>query len=775
MKMPTYTPRAVEAMGTHDAGAVRRQAHAIAGVSNAQAQVMNHMAKVSAEFIERKEKMEDLTARSNVVVKTGAWTQENSVKEYWTAEEVRDLGLQDKVRTTDAMTMVDGSTEQVDRERIPKFEVYHFAQSQFMEGLVNNEVKLLSNNIDINNFNANMSEMKSEMTLRSGLEAAQDQRRYESDEAIQNYRQAAITGNLSLALDLIEEGPFDDVQKQKFTLDANQTVEWGNDSDLLENFTINPADKVEYLSARLAQLQDPGYLNGKPMEFDEAGTPIKQYTGYFGRDKNDGPMNREAAINRFQQALKTTKGGGDAASKLQIEEYLRAIQVGKIDGNPIYGPQGGDIIRAGGFSPTVEAGLLKKRNDYSQQGDAVIAVRTTHIDNDKIELARRHDALQNAPDDGSLHDDRQAEYEGQLYAMNEKQKQMDSYPAAYVNSFDEGLMAISQHVTRENFEKAPEAYAGAWNAYRTQQRFAQQSIGVMPEDVKFLGQGTVADFKQIAAQVNRDPDGVPKLMASLDGLLTRYPGEENAILSQLIDEGALEPEHTVGLSLKDPSFRQKYFYAVANKEDIEKSPAYKVHIKEVRESVINRTAELASTLFVNGEQPLVTGGGDSMHKQLRDFQEGLTLLTMSNVTGTGVFDSQVLEQYSTAMIDDNWHIEKGIRIPKGQGHDIQGVMQGVYFFQEGEIELGEGVTLYGQDFGDLSPEDNQRRLFSYLRMNAVPNTNGDESGVRWFYRGGQPVIITKDGKEKQFQTSYEDLTTYGKARASNSTTRMMVE
>jgi hypothetical protein len=99
------------------------------------------------------------------------WERENAGREVWTAQEVKDAGLEDQVNMYQG-TDEDGNP--IPREFIPKHEVYPLAQQREIESAINSSGNIITNNSDRKKWSGDMKARGNEVSTQSYINAQAD-------------------------------------------------------------------------------------------------------------------------------------------------------------------------------------------------------------------------------------------------------------------------------------------------------------------------------------------------------------------------------------------------------------------------------------------------------------------------------------------------------------------------------------------------------------------------------------------------------------------------
>jgi len=735
----------IQTLGRGSTAAIRAKAASVAGLSSAQVGVVNHLAEVGAEYVDRKDRMELSKNSSSFSVESDDWVAETKPKQEFTAAEVRGQIPEGSVKLTEDVSMPDGTIQQTDRMSIPRHEVYPYLLDNKMKSLTEAKANNITNPLRRAEFVERATEYSSRLKLGAVLESAKEQRVYEVQETRNEVDRLIDSKAKPQKIRRVAENmPGTKMEKQEYMLEVNRRLEWSLDSTL-----INQAN-IPGMQARLTELQNEKYGSAEKDSFGEdsaSGGPV-------------ATLNQEAAINRLQRELNAAKGAKTYASTVAIEEAIKA----RANGNMTPGILGLNIedaikyINAANLGLTTKARLIESAKSAQYEGDA----RTDMSDTSLLDDSYRIQALENAllTADPTLTNELEAQIKAAGQVRSSKEKAFETYPSDYVLSNFEQAQAAFKRLQEE--DKTPDGSQTTLRLaeYKTIQKSIQvDSLGIHPLDVKLLSEGQVKEF-----QMNTRSDNPAQLLSQMEGLETLYgEADMGLVYNQLLDEGVLEDGHIMAMQIRKdaPALAMRYTHAVSKLQDAMKIAVVKTSMSEIETDASEALDEIRFSLFPSGAMP--EDEAVTVIQQITAMEKGLVAMAAVDTMANGTYSKSKLTNNVKALIDANWIFsDRGVRIPRNKGYDEKLVLRGLHGIQR-NYKLAPGVAIHGQDLPGLSPKDSDDAYMLRFKQFAVPGTNGDESGIVWHWTStGDPVMIRNDdGQVKILETSYTDIETFG--------------
>jgi hypothetical protein len=129
------------------------------------------------------------------------WERDNAGREVWTAQEVKDAGLEDKVNMYQG---VDEKGDPIERKLIPRHEVYPYAQQRAMESIISSSGNMINNPLDKRNWTRDMTARSAEASAKTMGLAERDAIAWTHKEQEVKILEAQGAGNFEGASDLID-------------------------------------------------------------------------------------------------------------------------------------------------------------------------------------------------------------------------------------------------------------------------------------------------------------------------------------------------------------------------------------------------------------------------------------------------------------------------------------------------------------------------------------------------------------------------------------------
>lgn len=300
MKLPQFQSTQVQSLGRANTGAVGRVAAAKSGISSAKSALLNHMAKVSSEFIRRDEKAKFDAGLSESNISESQFVEKEGAKEFYSADELQGR-VDNSIRLNDKETDANGNEVTVPRKQIPAYEVYPQLLRNKLQGDMEAIAGTIPNPIDRQAFIESRSQRNAQLNTSTGLKAANEQYNYLRSESDARRKQAILNGDIQTANFLATS--FDGTEFEiKARLTQNQQgLEVWNADELIRISQPVPED-ISAIKNMISYLQDDNYR--------EKGGPLPER-------KNIDLQNR---LRSRLNSLQTGSASGQKVYKAEIKQ-----------------------------------------------------------------------------------------------------------------------------------------------------------------------------------------------------------------------------------------------------------------------------------------------------------------------------------------------------------------------------------------------------------------------------------------------------------------------
>ena len=225
------------------------------------------------------------------------WERDNAGREVWSAQEVKDAGLEDQVNMFEG---IDGEGNPIPRQFIPKHEVYPLAQRREMEAVILSAGGTINNANDRKKWSGEMTAAGNEVNNATVLASQKEAIEWTRQMQAVNIAEAQASGNFSGAATLI---------RTRFTNPALRDEALQENAVMEEEYNIMMFSQTatpDQLDERAALMRTPEYLAESPMDskqlLDKANT-----------------MESLAGVRRSQQKTAET-----AAYNSSVDAYWQA-------------------------------------------------------------------------------------------------------------------------------------------------------------------------------------------------------------------------------------------------------------------------------------------------------------------------------------------------------------------------------------------------------------------------------------------------------------------
>lgn len=749
MKITPVQIGQAQSLGRANISAVGGVANAVSSLAGAEKKIYDGIAKVSSEYIERKENAEHTKSKVSSMLQFNEISKDLDAKEYFTAEEASAAP-----KGSVSLKNPDGTP----RNKIPAYEVRPYLLKQRMDEVVKQQAGTISSPMLRDDYLNLANGIVSKENLKSVLKSSEQQRAYLRDVADDSATQLAISGSLEMAKLTLNEGEFSELEIKQRERKLEETFEWENDTRLLNTGNITD------IELRYNDLKDENYG--------------KSEGDYLGPGKTSGALNREADLKRFKSTLTGLKGANNNRLFIELKEKIRSAGNGNLgEKNDLFveGKEMEFIRNVPGLTPNQRNTLLASAPIARAKGTIREQTNLTPLSSD-VALIDAGDKLLTSVD-ASFNDEQEGMNAARKEVYADKIKQLKNDAATFLNIRSPAVGALNKKLNDPDIQKDPERYKSTMKAWLFTMRAEQERIELTPQEVNFLAKGAVDKFKETSESIGRDPLGTSKLVAQMDQLKEIYQHEYPAVYSQLIREGALKPEQVMGNVLKDSAQRIAYIQAIESKADREKTLPYKTNYAAAEKDVFKALSELRGTLLTEGSASNVQLGL-TLNQQVNNFSEGLTQMILAEIQAGAVYNPSRASQLVQKVIDSNWVIFDNTRIPINKGYNIENIKKGLGGLSRGgrSIKIDPSIKLFGQDLVGVSPEDSQTFLRERFRKFAVTSTNSDESGVVFKYASGLPVLKQlSNGRIVPLTVSFAELDVYGGQKFVVSNTPLVIK
>lgn len=257
MRLPQFQSAQVQSLGRASTGAVGRVAAARSGAGSAKSALLNHMAKVSSEFIRRDEKAKFDAGLSRSNISESQFIEKEGAKEFYSADELQGR-VDDSVRLNDKETDADGNEITVPRKQIPAYEVYPQLLRNKLQGDMEAIAGTIPNPIDRQAFIESRSQRNAQLNTSTGLKAANEQYNYLRNESDVRRKQAILNGDIQTANFLATSFDGTEFEIKDRLVQNQQGLEVWNADELIRISQPVPED-VSAIKNMINYLQDDNY------------------------------------------------------------------------------------------------------------------------------------------------------------------------------------------------------------------------------------------------------------------------------------------------------------------------------------------------------------------------------------------------------------------------------------------------------------------------------------------------------------------------------------
>jgi len=723
----------VQTMGRGSTAAIRAKAGAVAGLSNAQSGVVDHLAKVGAEYIERKERMEVDSNGSEFMVESDAWQQENAPKEYFTAGEVEGKIPAGSVQLTKEVSDADGVTSSVPRMKIPRHEVYPYLLDNKMKSLTEAKSAGITNPIKRAAFIQKANEYSANRKLTAGLKAANEQKVYENKATVANTNKLLHTkAKPQYVMQSAEKLQGTPSEKSEYELGTQRQLEWRAIDEQISNGNV-PA-----MQTSLAMYQDPNYGKGEHQYFAEdraAGGPHSE-------------LNRYDAIKRLESALKSETS---RKTKVNTYEYNNAVKSATVGDGP-------------GF---VDAEWIDSQDTWNDEEKRVrkLQLADANVIGEWTSKNRLTSASEDMTTAKTITD-----MEGQQNinrktgigttfskAMTEKQSAIRADRAAYV--LKHSTPSRKAHADMMAARGEP-GFNAARDKYVSYMSSAQNDMAGYIPRVYLLSTGEVTDIKLALAGTEDAPIAADVVSQKLETMHQEWGDHWPIIHDQLVQQDAITPAQSVVASqnianraLSIEVLRSVNVKEADYKRDI---PDYKTTVAGYSDQATAALEEFKNTF--EGPNFDLPGGREEYTK----YHEAIVNVLKYRAQRSNGQSQDDAQSIAASLINDKYSYRGTMRIPSNlDDGDIAAsahVMKGLDRIADKEIWLGSMI---------VSGDELQAQAHDVIWKEGIWVTNPNETGMQLIWPtkggqlGGQPVTYKdEDGSLKPFSATWEEFELY---------------
>jgi hypothetical protein len=217
------------------------------------------------------------------------WERENAGREVWTAQEVKDAGLEDQVNMYQG-TDEDGNP--IPREFIPKHEVYPLAQQREIESAINSSGNIITNNSDRKKWSGDMTARGNEVSTQSYIKAQADAISWTHKEQEVKIVEAQASGNFEGA-DRLIDARYTNPGLKAEAKQANAVME--------EEYNImmfSQEATPDQLDEQATLMRTPEYLAKSPMDSKQLLAKANTMESLAGVRRNQAKTMKTEAYNR---------------------------------------------------------------------------------------------------------------------------------------------------------------------------------------------------------------------------------------------------------------------------------------------------------------------------------------------------------------------------------------------------------------------------------------------------------------------------------------------
>lgn len=733
MKINAPQVRGVESMGRGDASALGAVANAKSQLSSTQKQVASYMAKLSADYIERKENAEFNSGKINTMVQFDELHKTLATKTAYTASELKGLPT-DSIKLKNA----DGS----ERKNIPAFEATALLLDQGQQKIIKQQEGEITNPHLKESYRNLALGIASSNSLKATIKASDEQKKYYMAKDKNDAQQLALAGQRVAAQKVIEENPdYTALEREVLSRDVNKTWEWELDTRVLNT------NDMPSIVERYQHLRSKEYGKGEK-DYLESGAP-------------SGRFNVESNIKRFESTIKELKGKQDLSSQRETEELIRALADGNDKANPLTKPEGGyrQYINELGLNANKTDLLMRKAEVAESEGRGRnMTLGTTFKEDDSIE-GEAVRILSNT--EAEFHDEAKSYLKGIAEASDYKKKELMEDASSYLEKHNP---LIQGAIEKFKNEKIPNLKAAYFDDYLTASRAVQERTGLLPSEVNFMTRTDVDEFKKDAAK--RGSISAQKVIDQIVKLKAQYGQEYTAVYMQLIREGALRPEHIVMDNIEDQGLQITYADALRREEDLKKTQTYKENITQVKRDTEDAIRVFKSTSIQSGSFPNAAKGL-TVDDQYNALTNGIVQIVMTRIDEVGKYDADDVKKIVNQITQDKWETDGFVRIPRlkmENGRPVQQntekVVRGLQVLRNGAVASPD-LRFYIAPIQGVSPEDQQEIMRNEFNNFSVAITNDNETGVNFKTGDGRIVMVVRNGRAVPLEISFDELEVAG--------------
>jgi len=338
MKLPQVTYGKPESFGRGETSAVQSLIAATGQQGRTEQAAMEMVAKVSNQYIERKQNAEYNEQMANTSIQMSEWEEKNNGKLTYTSEDIK--GLPPEIPRMETFVNDDGDQETTRRMEIPAHEVYPLLLKRQLDAVIaNNAAKISNPNLRADYMNKSQTVAAGKM-MRATVAAEESQRAYMNFDNLDKANSAADQGNELEAIFFIEQMEIDPVTERQYLETVATKVEIHDINKAIRS--TNP----ETVMVMRAMLDDPNYdgnltepqrqqaINGlgsrlKVLDFDRLQEMTKQHEVAYSnayKDIEEGNMSLLDVENGFAlyEEDSTNPMGWSGAERTSLRNKINA-------------------------------------------------------------------------------------------------------------------------------------------------------------------------------------------------------------------------------------------------------------------------------------------------------------------------------------------------------------------------------------------------------------------------------------------------------------------
>jgi len=263
MKMPRVEMGRVQSLGENNVSAVGAKGRQAAATGKEQQGLMNMMADVAGDYIQRQQNVEYENAVAQSQIQINDFERQHLAKQYYTADELGNISEELVPRST--TEFVNGERVTIPRNDIPAYEAYPHLLKQQLAGQTEVTAEKISNPVLRKEYLRIASVKNSEMMMTAGIKAEQQQQEFVYNDGVRNAEQAFKSGNFVEGAFYVENLVTDDGTKTAMLEAGSIEVE------RFEVTEIGRSTDEEWILTTRSRYNDPNYdggLNGKAVVAD---------------------------------------------------------------------------------------------------------------------------------------------------------------------------------------------------------------------------------------------------------------------------------------------------------------------------------------------------------------------------------------------------------------------------------------------------------------------------------------------------------------------------